>query len=209
MEGLIEFITQNAHVAHWFIFGAIILAGLNIPISADLVIIISAVLAATVVPEHTALLFLSVLFGCYLSSWVAYWMGRKFGPTLMRWRFFQKILDANKLEKIRLFYEKHGLLTLIIGRFIPFGVRNGIFMSAGISRMPFSKFILRDSLACFIWTSTTFTLFYFLGQNYQVLYGYVKTFNILIFAVFSVTVIALVWYKRRKKLRVQQGSNAS
>ncbi|MBI2743810.1 MAG: DedA family protein [Chlamydiales bacterium] len=200
MQGLIEFVTQNAHLAHWFIFGAIVLAGMNIPISADLMIIIAAILSATVVPEHTLLLFLSVFLGCYFSAWVAYWIGRKFGPALLRWRLFRKILDENKIEKIRVFYDKHGLLTLLIGRFIPFGIRNGIFMSAGISRMPFSKFIIRDSLACFIWTGCTFTLFYLLGQNYEMLYRYVKAFNVLIFLIFSVTVIAVVWYKRKKKI---------
>lgn len=201
MDKFFEFVIQNAHLAHWFIFGGIILAGMNIPISADLLVIIASVLAATVVPEHTILLFLSVFLGCYFSAWVAYWIGRKFGPKLMRWRFFQKILSVEKIEKMRIFYEKRGLMALIIGRFIPFGVRNAIFMSAGMSKMPFSKFIVRDLFACFLWSSSTFSAFYFLGQNHQVLYRYVKTFNILIFAVFGVTVIAFIWYKQRKKSR--------
>jgi membrane-associated protein len=202
MENFVEFIIQNAHLAHWFIFGSIILAGLNIPISADLVVIVSAVLAATVIPEHALLLFISVFLGCYLSSWVAYWMGRMLGPKLMKLRFFQKILDAQKLEKIHKFYEKHGFLTLLIGRFIPFGVRNAIFMSTGMSRLSFGKFIARDSIACFVWSSTTFCLFYLLGQNYQLLYRYVKAFNVLIFALFAISVIGIIWYKRRKKRQV-------
>src|ERR1700722_13880988 len=169
MDTFFEFVIQHAHLAHWFIFGAIILAGMNIPISADLMVIIAAVLAATTVPEHFILLFLSVFLGCYFSAWVAYWIGRKFGPKLMNWRFFRKLLDAEKVEKMRTFYEKHGLLTLIVGRFIPFGVRNAIFMSAGISKMPFSKFIIRDALACFLWSSTAFGLFYLVGQNHLVL----------------------------------------
>lgn len=202
MEKLIEFIVQNAHLAHWFIFGAIILAGLNIPISADLMVIIAGVLAATVIPEHVILLFLSVFLGCYFSAWVAYWVGRKLGPKLLRLKFFRKMLPEERLEKIRAFYEKHGFLTLLIGRFIPFGVRNGIFMSTGISCFSFTKFMLRDLVACFVWSSTTFSLFYLLGQNYQRLYGYMKTFNLLIFALFAVSVIVLIWYKRRKKRSV-------
>ena len=115
MDKFFEFVIQTAHLAHWFIFGGIILAGMNIPISADLLVIIASVLAATVVPEHTILLFLSVFLGCYFSAWVAYWIGRKFGPKLMRWRFFQKILSVEKIEKMRIFYEKRGLMALIIG----------------------------------------------------------------------------------------------
>ncbi len=199
MNTIFEFVIQHAHLAHWFIFGAIILAGMNIPISADLMVISAAVLAATVVPENLVLLFLSVFLGCYFSAWVAYWIGRKFGPKLMHWRFFKKLLNEEKVEKMRAFYAKHGLLTLIVGRFIPFGVRNAMFMSAGMSKMPFSKFIIRDALACLIWASSAFTFFYFVGQNHIVLYQYVKTFNILIFAAFAVTVITYIWYKQRKK----------
>lgn len=199
MESLVQFVTEHAHLAHWFIFGGILLAGMNIPVSIDLVIIIAAILAANVVPQHTIILFLSVLLGCYLSAWIAYWIGRSLGPQLLRWRFFRKLLDEKKLEKIRAFYEKYGLLTLMIGRFIPFGVRNALFMSTGMSRMSFGKFILRDALACSTWCSLMFTAFYFLGQNYLLLYGYVKTFNLLIFSLFGLAAIGFIWYKRKKR----------
>ena len=72
MDTVIQFIFENAQYAHWIIFGALMLAGLNIPISEDLMIIFSAVLAATVVPENTIKLFafccFSVHIGCFLFS---------------------------------------------------------------------------------------------------------------------------------------------
>ena len=43
------------------------------------------------------------------------------------------------------FYKKYGALTLVIGRFIPFGVRNAIFLTSGISKMPFAKFFIFHS----------------------------------------------------------------
>ncbi len=202
IERFVDFVIQHAHLAHWFIFGSILLAGLNIPISADLMIIIGAVLAATVIPEHTLLLFSSVFLGCYFSAWLAYWMGRVLGPVFMKWRFFRKFINPEKLEKLRTFYQKYGFLTLLVGRFIPFGVRNGIFMSTGMSRLHFGTFIVRDFFACLLWSSTMFYLFYLLGQNYKLLYQYVKTFNVLIFSIFALSVIGWFWYKKRKKRSV-------
>lgn len=204
MEALSEWIIQHAHLAHYFIFGAILLAGLNIPISADLMVIISAVLAATVIPENTIPLFLSIFLGCYFSAWIAFWVGRKLGARLSRFSFFAKIFPPERLEKVKHFYEKYGIWTLIIGRFIPFGVRNCIFMTSGMSKMHFGTFVIRDIFACFIWSSTTFYLFYSLGQNYQLLYQYAKTFNLLIFVTFSMAVIIWIWYKVRKKKRSQR-----
>jgi membrane protein DedA with SNARE-associated domain len=56
-----------------------------------------------------------------------------------------------------------------------------------------------DALACLVWCSTCFYLFLTLGQNYETIWYYLKAFNLLIFAAFSVTVIGIIWYKGRKK----------
>ncbi len=201
METFIEIIIKNAHYAHWYVFGAIVLAGFNIPISVDVLVVLCAFLAAAVVPEYTWHLFFSILFGCYLSAWCSYGVGRFLGAKLSRYAFFSKFFPKERIVKIRGFYEKYGLWTLVFGRFIPFGVRNCIFMTTGMSRVSFPKFMLMDAVACSIWCSTAFYVCYLLGNNYQVLWQYLKTFNLLIFAAFSVTLIAFIWYKKREKAR--------
>lgn len=199
MEGLIQFVTEHAAKAHWVIFGSLLLAGCNVPISIDVVVILSAVLAASFIPEHVYILYASVLFGCLFSAWIAYGLGRFIGQKLAKNRLFSKLLSEERLQKMQQFYEKYGIWTFVIGRFIPFGVRNCIFMTSGMSRMPFYKFILRDGVACLLWSSTAFTLFYLLGQNFQVIWGYVKTFNAVLFSAFGVTVITIIWYKLKKR----------
>jgi len=196
MDSVIQFIFDHAHQAHWIVFSALMLAGINIPISEDLMIIISAVLAATVVPENTYLLFLGVFLGCYLSDWVCYWVGRTLGPKLWNIGWFARSVDRSKLDQIQKYYAKYGFWTLIIGRFIPFGIRNLLFLSAGAGRMPFGKFILSDGIACLISNTTLFTLAYCAGKNYEKLFGFLKTFNILLFSLFVVSIITLIWYKR-------------
>ncbi len=199
MEALIQWISGHAPYAHWFIFGAILLAGFNIPISADLLILVGAFLAATLVPEHTIHLYLSVFLGCYFSAWAAYWLGRLAGKKLCAYKWFSTLFSQERLKKTQKFYEKHGFWTLLIGRFIPFGVRNCIFMTSGMSRLSFVKFALWDLVACFIWSTLYFYLFYLLGQNYQAVYSYLKTVHLFIFGAFGVTLIAFIWDKRRKK----------
>lgn len=200
MNALITLITEHAHTAHWYVFIAMLLAGLNIPICIDLLILISAFLATMIIPEHTIYLFLSCLLGCYFSAWGAYWMGRLLAPHLCGIRWLKHIVNIERLQKMKKFYEKYGLRTFILGRFIPFGVRNCLFMSSGMSKMHFGKFALLDAFACTLWCTTLFVLFYYLGQNYQILWHYLKAFNLIIFAAFGVTVISYVWYKIRKKV---------
>ena len=199
MESLLDWITGHAGQSHWLIFFGILLAGFNIPISADLLIIAGAVLAATIVPENVWFLFGSVFLGCLFSAHIAYWVGRLLGPQLLKWKFFARLFPSERLFRIQKFYEKHGLLTLVIGRFIPFGVRNAIFMTTGMSKVSFVKFALRDLLACFLWTSICFTSFYALGHSYEAIKQFMQSFHLLVFSAFGVTVIGFIWYKKRKK----------
>ncbi len=195
----IELIQEHAHHAHWFIFGGALLAGLNVPLSIDLLMIASAIIAATMIPEHTVHLFLAIWLGCLFSAWISYWVGRTVGSKLANRAPFRKILAPEKLERIKKFYQKFGVLTFIVGRFIPFGVRNCLFMSSGMSRIPFRQFAWRDGLACTIWSAICFGSFYALGKNIDLLYTRVKLLNALIFTAFVVTVIASFWYKKKKQ----------
>lgn len=201
MDTIIQFLFEHAQYAHWIVFGALMLAGVNVPISEDLMIILSAVLAATVVPENTVLLFISVFLGCYLSDWVSYWIGRKWGPKLWEYRWFAKTFDQKKLEQIHRYYQRYGFWTLLVGRFIPFGVRNCLFLTAGMGKMHFGKFLLSDGIACVISNTTLFTLAFYCGKNYERLLHSLKFFNLALFAAFVLSVIGVVWYKRKNFLK--------
>lgn len=199
MESLTQLLFDHAQYAHWIVFGALMLAGLNVPISEDLMIILSAVIAATIVPENLEKLFVAVFLGCYLSDWVCYWIGRKLGPKLWNISWFAKTFNPKKIDQVHQYYAKYGFWTLIIGRFIPFGVRNCLFLTAGLGKMPFLKFIISDGIACVLSNTVLFTLAYTVGKNYRALLEAVKTFNIFLFAFFVVSIIGFIWYKFKKK----------
>jgi len=198
MDTIIQFIFENAQYAHWIIFGALILAGFNIPISEDLMIIFSAVLAATVIPENTYILFVAVFLGCYISDLVCYWIGRAFGPKLWKISWFAKTFEKKRIQHIQEYYGKYGFWTLLIGRFIPFGVRNCLFLTAGLGRMHFGKFLLSDGIACLLSNTILFTLAYMVGKNYHSLISSLKIFNIFLFGAFLFAIIGYLWYKRKK-----------
>lgn len=202
MDFFKELIAQHAQSAHWYLLGAALLAGFNVPLSIDVLVLLGALLAATVVPEHTAWIFGCLLLGCYLSAMCAYWMGRLVGGALLSTRWFSKLMPASRVTAIQQFYNKYGMWALILGRFIPFGVRNALFMTCGMSRVRFQRFIAIDLIACTVWCTSAFYLFYSLARHYEALWTHLKTFNLCLFSALTVVVIGLVWYKRRKKRTV-------
>ncbi len=201
MEAIINWIVSHADKAHLFIFIAILLAGFNIPISIDLLVIIGAILAATTVPENTWVIFSSIFIGACLSAWIAFWFGRILGSKLSGKKWFEKLMPESRIQKLRQFYEKHGFWTLLIGRFIPFGIRNCLFMTTGMSKFAFRRFAMRDLVACLIWSSISFYVFYTIGQNYQVIYNHFLTFSAGLVLLIALTVSFIVWRKKAKLKR--------
>ncbi|SCA58605.1 Inner membrane protein BB_0250 [Chlamydiales bacterium SCGC AB-751-O23] len=200
MEEILTFFSQYAEYSHYLIFFALMLAGLNVPISEDLLIITGGVLASTIIPENTEKLFIAIFLGCYLSDWESYWVGRLLGPNLWKIPWFSRMVSKKRVEKVHSFYEKYGFLTLLIGRFIPFGVRNCLFLSAGLSKMNFLKFIISDGIACIISNIALFSLAYSFGKNYDKLLAYLREVNIGVFSAFLLMIISYtIWCFFRNK----------
>ena len=195
MEELIQIIQANIQYAHFMIFGTLLLAGLNIPVSEDAMLFISAIIASQH-PEYLAQLFIGVYLGAYFSDLICYCLGGVIGPKLFEIRFFANMVPPERITKISAYYEKYGVVTLILGRFIPFGVRNALFLTAGLGKMNFIKFALSDLLACTISSISFFSLYYFYGES---VIAYIKQGNMLLFSL-ALVFRGIFWF--RKKLAV-------
>lgn len=195
MDSLLDFFLQHVNWAPYIIFGLLMLTGLHLPVSEDGMIFIAAVLASSH-PDLLIKLYLAVYLGAFLSDIICYSIGKILGPRLWKVPFFAKRLKRQQVKKVHSFYERFGLLTLIIGRFIPFGIRNVLTFTAGISKMNVLKFIISDAIACLVSCSTFFLLYYSYGER---MINYVKQANIIIF-IFAVSCVltAIVFYRRKK-----------
>ena len=199
MESLLSYICENAHHAHWIIFFLLLLAGFNLPISEDILLLGGGAIASACIPDHALRLYIWILLGSLLSAWEAYWIGRLLGPHLFQIRLFKSVVTPHRLEMLRYYYAKFGIFTFIVGRFCPGGIRNALFMSSGLTKMPFYLFILRDGFSCLISTFTLFYMGYQLGQNFDLVVLYIQryTFWFLGILLCLITAGSLYWWYRR------------
>lgn len=196
METILFFICEHAHYAPWIMFGLLLLGGLNLPVSEDIMLLGGGAIAATCIPDHTLKIYIVIFLGCYLSAWEAYWIGRLLGPRLYHIRPFKFIITPNRLERLRHYYARFGIFTFIIGRFCPGGIRNALFMSSGLTHMPFGHFILRDGIACLISSTVFFQIGYHFGANFDTLLFYFDRYSHWFLAVILIlSLIGLAyWY---------------
>ena len=192
---LMQYVTANAEIAPWIIFGLLLLAGFNLPVSEDLMLLTSALIAQQR-PDLMWHLFAGVFAGAYFSDLICYGLGRTLGPKLWQIKWFAKMVDREHVDKIGGFYEKYGPLTLLLGRFIPFGVRNGLFLTAGLSKMRFLKFALSDLAAATITCGLYFWLYFTYGKA---MIEVIKQSNVVIFSVALVGVMIVILKKRKAR----------
>lgn len=94
---------------------------------------------------------------------VNYSVGRWAGPRVFSWessRWFNK--DA--FNKTHEFYEKHGPITIVVGRFLPF-IRTFTPFVAGVAQMTYPKFALFNVIGGILWVCGLSTLGFLVGNH--------------------------------------------
>jgi membrane protein DedA with SNARE-associated domain len=178
-------------------FIALLLAGLNVPISEDLIIITGALICqgddSMLFPTFTA-----IFAGVVISDYFPYLLGRYIRKGTIKANILTRFFSTRKIVRIHRYMEKYGIFTFIAGRFIPFGVRNTMFMTAGLFGLRPRKFALYDTPAAVISVSTLFFLTYRFGKAIE------KPFHavgIVLFILFLSMITFLVIKIIRKILR--------
>lgn len=149
-------------------FCALLLAGFNIPISEDAIIIASAAICQ----DNPKLVLPTIIFvylGIVISDAITYLLGYFCSRGLSGFRKVNKLLKSNKKYVILNRLERHGFFTFISIRFIPLGVRNLLFISSGFFHLKFWKFVVFDFTAALISSQTLFWLIYVLGDDSSIL----------------------------------------
>jgi membrane-associated protein len=98
-----------------------------------------------------------------LGDAVNYSVGNLIGPKVFGWeqsRFFNKAA----FERTHAFYERHGGITIIVARFLPF-VRTFAPFVAGVARMTYVKFALFNVVGALLWVVGLCGIGYLFGNT--------------------------------------------
>ena len=166
----------------------LLLAGLNLPVSEDLIIITGALVChkrPSLLPETLAAIYFGVIF----TDMFVYWIGKRVRSGAGKVNFFTKLVPEKALDKMHYYLDKYGIFTFIVCRFVPFGVRNTLFFTAGFTKLRFRYFAVCDCIAAMISINTLFFLTYKFGE---VVEKPIKTVGIILFILLVSVIITLI-----------------
>jgi membrane-associated protein len=108
------------------------------------------------------LLMVLLVVAAVLGDALNYAIGRHVGPRVWQWeqsRFFNRAA----FDRTHAFYEKHGAITIIVARFLPF-VRTFAPFVAGVAEMTYPRFALYNVVGGVLWICSLTLLGYAIGN---------------------------------------------
>jgi len=178
-------------------FLSLLLAGLNLPVSEDLIIITGAIVSHGKPSLMFSTLF-SIYAGVLITDFFVYWVGTRVRKGASKRNFFKRMIPEKALDKMHFYLDKYGIRTFIVCRFIPFGIRNTLFFTSGFFNLRFRDFVLYDIIAAMISVNTLFFLVYTFGD---VVRKPIKIAGIILFiavisAIVSLIIRSLILWRR-------------
>lgn len=139
-------------------------------------------------------LFIVFFIGAVGGDALNYFIGKKIGNKILEKKDV-KYINKEYLKKAHGFYERHGSMTIVLGRFIPI-IRTFVPFVAGIGKMGYSKFITYNMLGGFLWVTLFLGGGYFFGRL-----PFVKQhFSYVVIAIVAISIIpAIVTLIKEKK----------
>lgn len=137
------------------------------------------------------------LVAVVLSDMLVYFLGRKFGPQLKKWRITQRLLTPEALLKIEAWTVRYGMWAAAAFRFTP-GLRFPGFWACGMAGLSPWRFLVADGGAALISVPTQIILVATYGES---IFGYLKQMKVIIF---SLIAFVLLFYFIRKFLMMRR-----
>jgi membrane protein DedA with SNARE-associated domain len=146
------------------LFGVVALESAGVPLPGETALVAAAILA-TPQHHHYSIVTVIVVAACaaIVGDNVGYWIGRVGGRRLLeRWgpirRYAERALPPGER-----FFAKHGGKTVFIGRFVSV-LRVSAAWLAGITHMPWWRFLLWNAAGGIVWATGVGLLAYYFGK---------------------------------------------
>ena len=200
MTQLVHFMEQYGI---WAMLVVIFLEYACFPISSEIVLPLSGAIASR---SHIPFLLItpaSIVAGL-LGTMLCYWLGRVGGEALLN-SLMRKFPKCEKgLRKSCRYFEKNGSVTVATLRIVPL-CRTYIAFVAGAFSMPLDSYFIASVLGITVWNSLLIASGYALGEHWEQVLRWYRSYAHLLLPVIVLLLIALFGIRYlRKRFRVNQ-----
>lgn len=155
---------------------------------------------------HVSIMIPVLIVAAVAGSTTGYFTGKWAGNYLKNRKenfFFKK----KYLDMTHDFYERHGMMAFILGRFLPI-IRTFVTILAGTVNINFTKFFIYNVVGASLWISTMIMAGHWLGKIFPDLPDYLELIVVGMILLSAVPVVITWWRaKRNSDLRDVRDKN--
>jgi membrane protein DedA with SNARE-associated domain len=197
VEMLQGFVEQFTYLG---LFAVLLLGSLGVPIPEEMPIVAAAILSHEGIVAWALALPLCLL-GVLSGDVVLYWVGRRWGESVLNWRAVRWIVTPERERRLQAAYRRHAFKTIIAARHVT-GLRTAAFLTAGNAHVPFWKFVVADAGAAVLGVPLLFGLAYFFTDQIKAVVADVhrveRWFGLAGFLALAAVLAVVVWRWNRR-----------
>ncbi len=170
IERVLNMIGLLGHWGYLIIFIAAFLessAFMGLLVPGESVVVLSGFLASQGYLEIGDLLWV-VSLGAVLGDSVGYSLGKAIGRGYFKRHKRLLFLKEKHFQRVDTYFQQHGGKTIFFGRFVGF-LRAMAPFAAGMSRMPYGRFLVYNAAGGILWSVCFILLGFFFGQSWQLI----------------------------------------
>ena len=196
------------HYGYLAVFGLVLLEDFGVPVPGETVLILAAVYAGA---GRLSLVLVAVLafIGAVVGDNIGFAIGHFGGrPLVDRWGRYI-LLTPERVDKATAFFERHGGKIIIVARFIE-GLRQANGIIAGISGMPWLRFLFFNAIGAALWVGVWVTIGYVSGSHINAIYHTAVKYEAYLGVAVGVLVLGWIgWRVWRWRTQRPAGAEAS
>ena len=160
IDWMLAFLGGYVYFGLWFVIFAETGLAVGFFLPGDSLLVVSGLFAAAE-KLNVWLVMVAFFLGSVIGDNTGYWTGRYMGKTLFN-RESSRIFKPSRVEKAHAFFEKYGVKTVVLARFVPI-VRTFAPLVVGAAEMPYSRYLPFSIIGGLLWISSMVLAGYFLG----------------------------------------------
>ena len=137
-------------------------------------------------------------FAAVIGDSIGYLIGRRGGRPLVH-RFGKYVrLTPERFDKVEGFMSRQGPKVVVVARFVE-GLRQFNGVVAGISGMPFHRFLVWNALGAALWVGVWSTAGYLAGDHIEAIASAISRYVVLAGVIAVLALIGYIWFRRRRR----------
>jgi len=175
--------------------GLLFLEDFGVPVPGETTLVAAAFYAG-LGQLNVFLVAIIAILGAVLGDNIGFCIGKYGGHPLVE-KFGKYIfLTPERINKAEVFFKKRGSKIVVIARFIE-GLRQANGIIAGLSEMPWLKFLIFNTIGAIAWVAVWVSVGYFGGSNIETFLHYQLYFSLACLALLIIFIARYIIKRKR------------